>query len=63
MTNIPNVVDPKPISATIESLAWMAGGWYGTVNGDPVDEHWSTPAGGGDDGHVPLVEKRQSVPV
>jgi hypothetical protein len=46
MTNIPNVVDPKPISATIESLAWMAGGWYGTVNGDPVDEHWSTPAGG-----------------
>jgi hypothetical protein len=46
MTNIPNVVEPSPVAATIDSLAWMAGSWYGTVDGDPVDEHWSTPAGG-----------------
>ena len=41
----------NPISApvtpvAIDHLAWMAGSWYGTVDDDPVDEHWSTPAGG-----------------
>ena len=30
----------------IYSLAWMAGSWIGQADGDPVDEHWSTPAGG-----------------
>ena len=52
-TSPPNTADPNsaanfaaPISATIDSLAWMAGSWYGTLDGDPVDEHWSLPAGG-----------------
>ena len=30
----------------IQALAWMAGSWTGLANGDPVDEHWSAPAGG-----------------
>ncbi|HEY3340951.1 MAG TPA: DUF6265 family protein [Anaerolineae bacterium] len=46
MTNIPDLINPNPVAATIDNLAWMAGSWYGTVDGDPVDEHWSTPAGG-----------------
>jgi hypothetical protein len=44
--NAANTTNPAAASATIDSLAWMAGSWYGTVNDDPVDEHWSTPAGG-----------------
>jgi hypothetical protein len=31
---------------SIDDLAWMAGDWYGHVDGDDIDEHWSTPAGG-----------------
>ncbi len=30
----------------IDDLAWMAGSWYGWTDGDPIDEHWSRPAGG-----------------
>jgi Domain of unknown function (DUF6265) len=35
-----------PLSATIDHLGWMAGNWLGNVDGDPVDEHWSSPGGG-----------------
>ena len=31
---------------TIHDLAWMAGSWYGHIDGDAIDEHWSLPAGG-----------------
>ncbi len=37
---------PNLASATIENLAWMAGSWYGCLDNDPIDEHWSVPAGG-----------------
>ena len=30
----------------IHTLTWMAGSWSGLADGDPVDEHWSSPAGG-----------------
>ena len=30
----------------VESLAWMVGSWYGHIDGDDIDEHWSAPAGG-----------------
>lgn len=33
-------------AADIDALAWMAGSWYGAVDGDAYDEHWSLPAGG-----------------
>ncbi len=45
-TNVMNPATAPAMPATIDNLAWMAGSWYGTVDGDPVDEHWSTPAGG-----------------
>lgn len=32
--------------ASIEQLVWMAGGWSGEVDGDPVDEHWALPSAG-----------------
>ncbi|HEY3289340.1 MAG TPA: DUF6265 family protein [Anaerolineae bacterium] len=35
-----------PVNVGISQLAWMAGSWSGTVDGDHVDEHWSAPAGG-----------------
>ena len=35
-----------PSVAAIDALAWMAGSWYGHVDGDPIDEHWSSAAGG-----------------
>jgi hypothetical protein len=34
------------LPATIDHLGWMAGNWLGDVDGDPVDEHWSSPRGG-----------------
>jgi hypothetical protein len=30
----------------VDDLAWMAGSWYGHIDGDDIDEHWSAPAGG-----------------
>ena len=36
----------KTIISDIEILAWMTGSWSGLVDGDPIDEHWSAPAGG-----------------
>lgn len=30
----------------VAQLAWLTGQWSGTTASDPVDEHWSTPAGG-----------------
>lgn len=38
---------PIPLRATIDDLAWLAGSWYGHIGEDPIDEHWSAPAGGG----------------
>ncbi|MGQ9814194.1 MAG: DUF6265 family protein [Candidatus Roseilinea sp.] len=37
---------PAPLRATIDDLAWLAGSWYGHAGDDPIDEHWSAPAGG-----------------
>jgi len=30
----------------VNDLAWMAGSWYGHIDGEDIDEHWSAPAGG-----------------
>lgn len=35
-----------PVNVGIRQLAWMAGSWSGTVDGELVDAHWSSPAGG-----------------
>jgi hypothetical protein len=32
---------------SVERLGWLAGVWTGTVNGMKMEEHWSTPDGGG----------------
>jgi hypothetical protein len=40
---------PKPASATIDDVAWIAGAWVGTAgqNGSrSIEERWSPPAGG-----------------
>lgn len=37
---------PLPARATIDELAWLAGSWRGHTGDDPIDEHWSAPAGG-----------------
>ena len=34
------------VAATIDHLGWMAGNWLGNVDGDSVDEHWSSPGSG-----------------
>jgi hypothetical protein len=39
-------IPPVPFRATIDDLAWLAGSWYGHIGDDPIDEHWSAPAGG-----------------
>jgi len=39
-------IPPHPLRATIDDLAWLAGSWYGHIGEDPIDEHWSAPAGG-----------------
>jgi hypothetical protein len=47
MNQSTDTTNPRiPAAATIDDLAWMAGHWYGDVGGEPVDEHWSLPAGG-----------------
>ena len=43
-TSVPTNLNSS--SATVDHLAWMAGSWSGYVEDDPIDEHWSTPAGG-----------------
>lgn len=30
----------------VQDFAWFTGQWSGMCGNDPVDEHWSTPAGG-----------------
>jgi len=32
---------------SVESLAWMEGVWTGVTNGVAMEEHWTSPAGGG----------------
>ena len=44
--NLTSLCPDNPTLATIDDLAWMAGSWAGQVDGDPVDEHWTSPAGG-----------------
>ncbi|MCS7061089.1 MAG: DUF6265 family protein [Anaerolineae bacterium] len=39
-------LSPHALCATIDDLAWLAGSWYGYTGEDPIDEHWSAPAGG-----------------
>lgn len=36
----------KNRAASIQQLAFMTGHWIGTIDGEPVEEAWSTPAGG-----------------
>lgn len=31
---------------SLESLRWMTGSWYGTVDGVAMEEHWLEPKGG-----------------
>jgi len=45
-TNTEPVNTPTIASPDIHALGWMSGSWSGRVDGDPVDEHWSAPAGG-----------------
>ena len=33
--------------ASVDRLRWMAGVWAGTKDGVQMEEHWSTPDGGG----------------
>lgn len=40
-----HAADPKP-PTSVSDLAWIAGQWQGQKGGDPLDEHWSTPASG-----------------
>ena len=37
---------PKPATATIGDLAWLAGNWAGTRGTSSVDERWISPKGG-----------------
>src|SRR5882672_2980162 len=40
---------PRPASGargSLDSLSWMAGSWYGELDGVSAEEHWTTPAGG-----------------
>ncbi|MHC4599360.1 MAG: DUF6265 family protein [Planctomycetota bacterium] len=32
-------------SATLMDLDWLAGSWIGEKDGEPIEEHWSRPAG------------------
>jgi hypothetical protein len=34
---------PQTITASIESLSWMAGSWKGSLDEQTVEETWSTP--------------------
>jgi hypothetical protein len=44
-TSVRTNLNLSPTSTTIDRLAWMAGSWSGHVDDDPIDEHWSLPAG------------------
>lgn len=36
----------EPKTVKVEDLAWMAGRWTGAMEGDPLEEQWTAPAGG-----------------
>jgi len=37
---------PAPLaSVTTADFAWLAGIWVGEIDGELIEEHWSTPAG------------------
>ncbi|MFN0152142.1 MAG: DUF6265 family protein [bacterium] len=38
---------PAPAKMSVENLAWLEGVWTGVTNGVAMEEHWSSPAGGG----------------
>lgn len=45
---------PPPVEAPaaaaplrVADLAWLAGGWRGTMGEAPIEEHWTAPDGGG----------------
>jgi hypothetical protein len=45
MTDLASIGAGAP-KVTLEDLAWLSGSWQGVREGNPVEEHWSRPAGG-----------------
>ncbi|CAG1004298.1 hypothetical protein PHYC_03131 [Phycisphaerales bacterium] len=48
-TSAPAAIQPdaksNPDPATLQPLTFLAGAWRGVMDGDPVEEIWSSPAG------------------
>lgn len=46
MNNTHRIDDAEVTPALdLHALHWMAGAWMGSIDGDPIEEHWSTAAG------------------
>ena len=37
---------PAAVEASLDGLAWITGGWTGTLGDRTIEQHWSAPLGG-----------------